>query len=97
MFSRCLLGGLVLEVFKDARIFTPLLKKSDIDPADVRSYRPISNMTIGCVQVAGDACIARQLLGYFKSPACFHGSLLTVLAICQRPSLEQDVHKDRRV
>ena len=25
---------------------TPLLKKADLDPADVRSYRPISNLTV---------------------------------------------------
>jgi len=47
------------ELFKAAYI-TPLLKKSDMDPADVRSYRPISNMSV--VSKLLERLVARQLL-----------------------------------
>jgi len=36
--------GSVPSKFKCAHI-TPLLKKADLDPADVKSYRPISNLS----------------------------------------------------
>ena len=42
LFNRSLLQGIVPSVFKSAYI-TPLLKKPDLDPADSKSYRPISN------------------------------------------------------
>ena len=54
LFNRSLSNGVVPEVFKAAYI-TPLLKKSDMDPEDVRSFRPISNLHVGCVQVTGAA------------------------------------------
>jgi len=40
LFNRSLLQGTVPTVFKSAYI-TPLLKKSDLDPAENKSYRPI--------------------------------------------------------
>jgi len=47
LFNRSLSSGSVPEAFKAAYI-TPLLKKWDMDPADVRSYRPISNLSVVC-------------------------------------------------
>ena len=45
LFNRSLQRRSVPSSFK-ASYITPLLKKADLDPADVRSYRPISNLTI---------------------------------------------------
>jgi len=47
MFNKSLMSGSVPEVFKSAFI-TPRLKKSNMDPADVKSYRPISNLSVAC-------------------------------------------------
>jgi len=49
-FLYCLLNaslsaGVVLAAFKSAYI-CPLLKKPDLDTADVKNYRPISNLTV---------------------------------------------------
>jgi len=63
LFNRSLASGFVPEVFKAAYI-TPLLKKSDIDPADVRSYRPISNLSV--VFKLLERLVARQLLDYLN-------------------------------
>ena len=43
--NRLLSSGSVQLTFKDAYI-TPLLKKASMDPADVRSHRPISNLSV---------------------------------------------------
>ena len=45
LFNWSLEHGSVPSSFKSAYI-TPLLKKADLDPADVKSYRPISNFSI---------------------------------------------------
>ena len=45
LFNRSLSSGSVPSTFKDAYI-TPLLKKASMDPAAVRSYRPISNLSV---------------------------------------------------
>ena len=50
-------------VFKSAYI-TPLLKKADFDPADAKSYRPISNLTVLLKLL--ERLVACQLLDYFK-------------------------------
>ena len=42
LFNRSLERGVVPTTFQAAYI-TPLLKKSDLEPDDVKSYRPISN------------------------------------------------------
>ena len=44
LFNCSLEHGSVPSSFKCAHI-TPLLKKADLDPADVKSYRPISNLS----------------------------------------------------
>jgi len=48
LFNRSLLSGSIPEAFK-AAYTTLILKKSDMDPADIRSYRPISNLSVSCV------------------------------------------------
>ena len=45
LFNRSFLAGIVPRSFKSAYV-TPLLKKADLDVADVKSYRPISNLTV---------------------------------------------------
>jgi len=44
LFNRSLPSGIFLVPFKSAYI-TPLLKKPDLDPADPKSYRPMSVMS----------------------------------------------------
>jgi len=51
----------VPDVFKLAYI-TPLLKKSDLDPAAVTSYRPISNLPM--LSKLLERLIAQQMLDY---------------------------------
>jgi len=65
LFNRSLSSGSVPEVFKSAYIRpTPRLKKTDMDPADVRSYRPISNLPV--VSKILERLVARQLLAHFN-------------------------------
>jgi len=45
LFNWSLQSGTVPSTFKFAYI-TPLLKKADLDPADAKSYRPISNLSV---------------------------------------------------
>ena len=45
LFNQSLTLVIVPDAFKAAYI-TPLFKKSDADSADVKSYRPISNLSI---------------------------------------------------
>jgi len=45
LFNRCLSMGSVPTSLKAAYI-TPLLKKPDLDSADLKSYRPIDNLSI---------------------------------------------------
>jgi hypothetical protein len=47
--------------FKSAYI-TPLLKKADLDPADVKSYRPMSNLSV--LSKLLERIVARQLISY---------------------------------
>ena len=45
LFNRSLLTGTVPQAFKAAFI-TPIITKEGLDAADVKSYRPISNLTV---------------------------------------------------
>jgi hypothetical protein len=56
--------GTVPALFKEAYI-TPLLKKTDLDPADVKSYRPISNLSV--LSKLLERIVARQLLDYLTA------------------------------
>ena len=61
LFNRSLSTGLVPTSFKSAFI-TPLLKKTDLDAADVKSYRPISNLSV--VSKLLERLVAKQLVQY---------------------------------
>ena len=61
LFNRSLALGVVPSLFKDAYI-TPMLKKNNLDPADVKSYRPISNLSV--LSKLLERLVARQLLDY---------------------------------
>jgi len=63
MFNASLQQGYVLSIFKSAFI-TPLLKKSDLDSADVKAYRLISNLSV--LSKLLERLVARQLLDYLK-------------------------------
>jgi hypothetical protein len=45
LFNRSLVQGIVTAAFRTAYI-PPLLKRPDLDPADPKSYRPISNLLV---------------------------------------------------
>jgi len=64
LFNSSLSSGFVPEAFKTAFI-SPRLKKSDIDPADARSYRPISNLSVGSKLL--ERLVARQLLAHLNA------------------------------
>ena len=63
MFNKSLMSGSVPEVFKSAFI-TPRLKKSSMDPADVKSYRPISNLSVASKLL--QRLVAQQLLRHLN-------------------------------
>ncbi len=51
-------------MFKSAYI-TPLLKKPDLDSADVKSFRPISNLSVQSKLL--ERLVAKQLLDHLKA------------------------------
>jgi len=55
----------VPDVFKFAYI-TPRLKKQDLDSADVRSYRPISNLSV--LSKLLERLVHRQMLDWHRLP-----------------------------
>ena len=63
LLNRSLQHGSVPWSFK-ASYITPLLKKADLDPADVRSYRPISNLTV--ISALLERIVSSQLVKYLK-------------------------------
>jgi len=64
MLNASLQQGYVPSIFKSAFI-TPLLKKPDLDSADVKSYRPISNLSV--LSKLLERLVARQLLDYLNA------------------------------
>ena len=64
LFNQSLAKGVVPTSFKSAFI-TPLLKKPDLDQADVRSYRPISNLSVTSKLL--ERLVARQILDYLTA------------------------------
>ena len=46
-------------------IITPLLKKSSLDPAELKNYRPVSNLTFMSKIV--EKLVSGQLVGYLQS------------------------------
>ena len=63
LFNISLSSGVVPATFKSAYI-CPLLKKPDLDSADVKNYRPISNLTV--ISKLLEKLVTRQLLGYLS-------------------------------
>jgi predicted DNA-binding protein len=63
LLNRSLSTGSVPSEFKAAYI-TPLLKKENLDPDDVRSYRPISNLSV--MSKLLERLVAQQLLNYLN-------------------------------
>ena len=64
LFNRSLSTGHFPVKFKEAFI-TPVIKKSDLDAADVGSYRPISNLSV--ISKLLERVVAKQLTGYLQS------------------------------
>ena len=64
LFNRCLATDSLPSAFKSAYI-TPLLKKSDLVSADLKSYRPIANLSV--LSKLLERLVARQLLDYLNS------------------------------
>ena len=64
LFNRSLTAGSVPSSFKAAYV-TPLLKKVGLDPADVSSYRPISNLSV--MSKLLERLVAKQLVGYLTA------------------------------
>jgi Reverse transcriptase (RNA-dependent DNA polymerase) len=64
LYNRSLTNGSVPTVFKAAYV-TPLLKKPDMDAVDVKSYRPISNLSV--LSKLLQRLVARQLLDHLSA------------------------------
>jgi len=63
LFNWSIEHGMVPSVFKSAYI-TPLLKKPDLDPSDVSSYRPISNLSV--ISKLLERLVCKQIMEYLK-------------------------------
>ena len=61
LFNWSFQSGIVPSTFKFAYI-TPLLKKADLDPADAKSYRPISNLPV--ISRLLERLVSKQLQRY---------------------------------
>ena len=64
LFNRSLVSGVVPGSFKSSYI-TPLLKKADADPTDVKFYQLISNLSV--LSKLLERLVARQLLEYLTA------------------------------
>jgi len=63
LVDESLLAGVVPAAFKSAYI-CPLIKKPDLNPAEVKNYRPISNLTV--LSKLLEKLVARQLIDYLS-------------------------------
>jgi hypothetical protein len=63
LFCESLESGTVSLTLKSAYI-TPILKKSDLDPTDPKSYRPISNLSV--LSKMMERLVSKQLVTYLK-------------------------------
>jgi len=64
LFNRSLAAGHFPACFKEAFV-TPVIKKAGLDAADVRSYRPISNLPL--LSKLLERLIVQQLMDYLTS------------------------------
>jgi len=63
LYNNSLTSGMFPTVFKSAYI-TPRLKKASLDPADVKSYRPISNLPV--LSKTLERLVAHQLIEHLN-------------------------------
>ena len=68
LFCWSLENGVVPSTLKSAYI-TPILKKSDLDPSDTKSYRPISNLSV--VSKLLERLVSKQLVTYLTDNGLF--------------------------
>ena len=68
LFNRSLALGHFPGMYKVAYI-TPFLKKPSLDATDVKSYRPISNLSV--LSKLLERLVAQQLIDYLKSSKLF--------------------------
>jgi len=61
LFNRCLEHGIVPSSLKSGCV-TPLLKKADLDAANVKSYRPTTNLSV--LSKLLERLVAQQLTEY---------------------------------
>jgi len=64
LFNQSLSAGVVPTAFKAAYV-TLLLKKSDLDPANVQSYRPIANLSV--LSKLLERLVAQQFLDHLNA------------------------------
>jgi exonuclease III len=89
LFNLSLQTGTVPTFFKSAYI-TPILKKSDLDSSDVKSYRPISNLSV--LSKLLERLVSQQFLSYLNSnhliPDCqsayraYHSTETAIIKVC---------------
>jgi len=72
LYNRSLTSGVVPQLYKTSYV-TPIVKKSDMDPRDVKSYRPISNLRV----------VSKLLERLVAIRMNQHISLNNLLPICQ--------------
>ena len=53
-------------------VVTPVLKKTGLDPGDIKNYRPISNLTF--LSKVTEKVVAQQVLAYLNSRIFFQSS-----------------------
>jgi Reverse transcriptase (RNA-dependent DNA polymerase) len=70
MISRSLLTGTFPDIYKAAFI-TPIIRKHGLDFAAVKSYRPISNLSV--VSKLLERLVLRQVVNYLQSITFFSG------------------------
>ena len=70
LFNASLCSGHVPQSFKSAYI-TPLLKKVGLDKTDVKSYRPISNLSVVSKMLERSASFSGGYLSISRSTVCF--------------------------
>ena len=68
LVDESLLAGVVPAAFKSAYI-CPLIKKPDLNPAEVKNYRPISNLTV--LSKLPEKLVTRQLIDYLSDNNCY--------------------------
>jgi len=64
LFNSCLEHGSVPPSFNSGYVM-PLLKKPDLDAADVKSYQPITNLSV--ISKLLERLVARQMVNYLTN------------------------------